>query len=58
VLPDIVDGARAAAEIISPASGPPDPVRGRWTEHDGQRFRDCLLEILRNEREFDRRLPS
>jgi hypothetical protein len=66
LLPDIVDAARSAAEAIVPASGPLDPVRGQretafpegvWTEADRQRFKDSCSEILRNEREFDRRLP-
>ena len=66
LLPDIVDAARSAAEAIVPGSGALEPVRGQhetaspewvWTEADRQRFKHSLLEILRNEHEFDRRLP-
>jgi hypothetical protein len=66
LLPDIVDAARSAAQAIVPASGRLHPVRGReetgtpvggWTEDDRRRFRDSLLEILRNEGKFDQRLP-
>jgi hypothetical protein len=66
LLPDIVDAARSAAQAIVPASGRLHPVRGReetgtpvggWTENDRLRFKDSLLEILRNEGKFDQRLP-
>jgi hypothetical protein len=66
LLPDIVDAARSAAEAIVPASGRLHPVRGReetgipvrsWTEDDRRRFKDSLLEILRDEGKFDQRLP-
>jgi hypothetical protein len=66
LLPDIVDATRSAAQAIAPASGRLHPVRGReetgipvggWTEDDRRRFKDSLLEILRNEGEFDQRLP-
>jgi hypothetical protein len=66
LLPDIVDAARSAAEAIVPASGRLHPVRGReetgipvggWTEDDRRRFRDSLVEILRNEARFDQPLP-
>jgi hypothetical protein len=64
LLPDIVDSARSAAQAIAPAAGWLDRVRGReetetvggWTEEGRQRFRDSLLEILKNVDEFDRRL--
>jgi hypothetical protein len=65
LLPDIVDAARSAAEAIVPASGRLHRVRGReetgmpvggWTEDDRRRFRDSLLEILRNEGKFDQPL--
>jgi hypothetical protein len=66
LLPDIVDATRSAAQAIVPASGRLHPVRGReetgipvggWTEDDRRRFKDSLLEILRNEGEFNQRLP-
>jgi hypothetical protein len=66
LLPDIVDAARSAAQAIVPASGRFHPFRGReetgisvggWTKDDRRRFRDSLLEILRNEGKFDQRLP-
>jgi hypothetical protein len=66
LLPDIVDAARSAAQAIVPAPGRLHPVRGReetgipvrgWTEDDRRRFKDSLLEILRNEGKFDQRLP-
>jgi hypothetical protein len=50
LLPDIVDAARSAAQAIDPAPG--------WSEEGRQRFGDCLLEILENVDELDRRLPS
>jgi hypothetical protein len=64
LLPDIVDSARSAAQAIAPAAGWLDRVRGReetetvggWTEEGRQRFKDSLLEILKNVDEFDRRL--
>jgi hypothetical protein len=67
LLPDIVDAARSAAQAIEPASGRLHPVGGReetgipvggWTEDDRRRFKDSLLEILRNEGKFDQRLPQ
>ena len=65
LLPDIVDSARSAAQAIAPASGWLDRVRGSeeteavggWTEEGRQRFKDSLLEILKNVGEFERRLP-
>jgi hypothetical protein len=65
LLPNIVDAARSAAQAIVPAPGRLRPVRGRetgipvggWTEDDRRRFKDSLLEILRNESKFDQRLP-
>jgi hypothetical protein len=66
LLPDIVDSARSAAQAIVPTSGGLDSVRGKqetgipegaWTEGDRRRFKDSLLEILRNESKFDQRLP-
>ena len=64
LLPDIVDSARSAGQAIAPASGWLDRARGRaetetdegWTEEGRQRFKDSLLEILKNVDEFDRRL--
>jgi hypothetical protein len=67
LLPDIVDAARSAAQAIVSARGRLHPVRGReetgiplggWTEDDRRRFKDSLLEILRNEGKFDQRLPQ
>jgi hypothetical protein len=64
LLPDIVDSARSAAQEIAPASSWLDRVPGReeteavtaWTEDGRRRFKDSLLEILKNVAEFDRRL--
>jgi hypothetical protein len=64
LLPDIVDSARSAGQAVAPASGWLDRVRGReetetvagWTEESRQRFKDSLLEILKNVGEFDRRV--
>lgn len=64
LLPDIVDAARSAAQEIAPATGWLDRVHGRnktetvtaWTEEGRRRFKDSLLEILKNLAEFDRRL--
>jgi hypothetical protein len=66
LLPDVVDSTRSAAQAIAPAPRWLDPVGKEGaagsapasTEDDRQRFRDCLLEILRNVREFDRRRSS
>ena len=66
LLPDIVDAARSAAQAIGPVPDRLHAVGGRegtgtpiggWTEDDRRRFKDSLLEILRDEGEFDRRLP-
>jgi hypothetical protein len=48
LLPDIVDSARSAAQAIGPAGG--------WTDDSRQRFKDSLLEIVKNVAEFERRL--
>ena len=64
LLPDVVDSARSAAQAIAPASGWLDRVRGReetetvggWTEEGRERFKDSLLEILKNVGEFERRV--
>lgn len=56
LLPDVVDSARSVAQAIVPVQGWLDPVGGK--EDDRQRFRDCLLEILGNVREFDRRCSA
>lgn len=66
LLPDVVDSSRFAAQAIAPASRWADRARGEaetgpaggWTEDDRTRFRDSLLEILKNVDEFDRRLSS
>lgn len=64
LLPDVVDSARFAAQAIAPVPGWVDPAGGRRgagsvledpTEEDRARFGDCLRELLRNVREFDRR---
>ena len=64
LLPDVVDSTRSVAQAIAPAPRWLDPVGEKEpgaglgtasTDDDRQRFRDCLLEILRNVREFDRR---
>jgi hypothetical protein len=64
LLPDIVDSARSAGQAVAPASGWLDRVRGReeteavggWTEESRRRFKDSLLEILKNVGEFERRV--
>jgi hypothetical protein len=64
LLPDIVDSARSAGQAVAPASGWLDLVRGRdetetvggWTEESRQRFRESLLEILKDVGEFERRV--
>jgi len=56
LLPDVVDSARSVAQAIVPVRGWLDPVGGK--EDDRQRFRNCLVEILGNVREFDRRRAS
>jgi hypothetical protein len=53
LLPDVVDSARLVAQAVVPAPGWLDQAGGE--EDDPQRFRDGLLEILRNVGEFDRR---
>jgi hypothetical protein len=67
LLPDVVDSTRFVAQAIVPVAGWSDPAGGKvdagtsprgLTEEDRQRFRDCLREILRNVREFDRRRSS
>jgi hypothetical protein len=66
LLPDVVDSARSAAQEIAPARGWLDRVYGRqetqtvtaWTDDGRRRFKDSLLEILKNVAEFDRRLSS
>jgi hypothetical protein len=59
LLPDVVDSARSAAQAIVPAPGWIDRGTEGFAEDpavdDRQPLRDCLLEILRNAREFDRR---
>jgi hypothetical protein len=64
LLPDIVDSARAAADLIAPAAPRFDRTRREdaplgtraWTDADRKVFEDSLLEILRNADEFRRRV--
>src|SRR5262245_26540282 len=61
LLPDIVDSARSAAEMIVPAdrwrdrAGRPDEAEGatrEWTESERQLFKDNLLDVLKHADEF------
>jgi hypothetical protein len=67
LLPDVVDSARSAAEVIAPAPAWREPVHEQdgtgsaadgWTEEGRKRFEDSLLEILKNVVEFDRKCSA
>ncbi len=65
LLPDIVDSARSAADAIAPAANRYDragrkheavaPTRV-WTDGDRQRFKNSVIDILKNADEFHRRV--